>query len=274
MKSYDDYGLVNREGPENLPGRIGIEEILCDLDYLLFPGYRGEAEQDHPDLRQITGERASRLADNLICETEKSIGFVAGMDRGQGRAAAEIMVEEFFDELPHIRSFLSMDLEAAFRGDPSAKTPEDIILSYPGFQAIAVYRAAHFLWNRHVPLIPRMMSEAIHGRTGIDIHPGAEIGGYFFIDHGTGVVIGETAVIGKNVKICQGVTLGALSVKKEEALRKRHPTIEDDVVIYANTVIMGGKTTIGRGSVIGGCLWITESVPPGSRIFQVMPPAE
>jgi serine O-acetyltransferase len=158
-------------------------------------------------------------------------------------------------------------MQANFRGDPAAKSFEEVILSYPGFQAITVHRLAHYFWKAQVPLIPRMMSEMVHGSTGIDIHPGAEIGESFFIDHGTGVVIGETTVIGSNVKLYQGVTLGALSVKKEEGNRKRHPTIEDDVTIYSNATILGGETVIGRGSIIGGNVWITESVPPNTTVY-------
>jgi len=176
-------------------------------------------------------------------------------------------VEGFLDELPAIRRALSLDMQANFRGDPAAKSEDEVILSYPGFQAITVHRLAHYFWDAQVPLIPRMMSEMVHGNTGIDIHPGAKIGESFFIDHGTGVVIGETTVIGNNVKLYQGVTLGALSVKKEEGRRKRHPTIEDDVTIYSNATILGGETTIGRGSVIGGNVWITESVPPNTRVY-------
>ena len=284
MKSYEDYGLVNHSGGSNLPSRESIEGILRNLDELIFPGFREQAELDHNNLRLITEERVSRMARELIREVEKSIGFSMRLDReadklssrpgeyggayGGCRAAAEMVVEEFFEELPKIRGLLALDLDAAFRGDPAAKSSAEVILSYPGFQAIAVHRVAHFFWTRHVPLIPRMMSEIIHGRTGIDIHPGAETGDSFFIDHGTGVVIGETTTIGKNVKIYQGVTLGALSVKKEAASKKRHPTIEDDVTIYANAAILGGETVIGRGSVIGGNAWIIESVPPGSKIYR------
>jgi serine O-acetyltransferase len=159
------------------------------------------------------------------------------------------------------------DVNAAFRGDPAARSPEEVILSYPGVAAILVYRIAHELWVREVAMIPRMMSEYIHGKTGIDIHPGARIGDSFFIDHGTGVVIGETTIIGDNVKLYQGVTLGALSVRKERAKTKRHPTIEDEVTIYAGATILGGNTVVGRCSIIGGNVWLTESVPPGSRIY-------
>jgi serine O-acetyltransferase len=278
MNSYEEYGLINHAGGENLPSRESIESILSDLDELVFPGYREQEELDHDNLRLITGERISHLARKLIREVEKSIGFALrrpggrpggeyGGPHGGCHAAAELVVSEFFEELPNIRALLSLDMEAAFRGDPAANSAVEVILSYPGFQAIAVYRMAHFFWTRHVPLIPRMMSESVHGRTGIDIHPGAQINESFFIDHGTGVVIGETSVIGKNVKIYQGVTLGALSVKKEESGVKRHPTIEDDVTIYANATILGGGTVIGRGSVIGGSVWITGSVPPGSKVY-------
>jgi serine O-acetyltransferase len=177
------------------------------------------------------------------------------------------VVNDFFAELPQIRRVLSMDVLAAFKGDPAAKSVEEVIVSYPGLEAIAVHRIAHFFWERQVPLIPRMMSEIIHGKTGIDIHPGATIAESFFLDHGTGVVIGETCVIGRNVKIYQGVTLGALSVKKNEADKKRHPTIGDDVTIYAGATILGGCTTIGHRCTIGGNVWLTESVPDDTLVF-------
>ena len=280
MKSYGEYGLVNHSGGSKLPSRAGMEDILRNIDELIFPGFREQTELDHNNLRLITGERVNRLAREIIGEVEKSIGFALRTGSGKAaqpseygglhggcRAAAEMVVEEFFEVLPSIRSTLALDLEAAFRGDPAAKSADEVILSYPGFRAITAYRVAHFFWTRQVPLIPRMMSEIIHSRTGIDIHPGAEIADSFFIDHGTGLVIGETSVIGKNVKIYQGVTLGALSVKKEQGGNKRHPTIEDDVTIYANAVILGGETVIGRGSVIGGGVWITESIPPGSKVY-------
>jgi len=174
---------------------------------------------------------------------------------------------ELLGQLPELRRKIHLDVEAAFEGDPAAKSHEEVILAYPGLEAISIHRFAHELWIRNIPLLPRMMSEYIHGKTGIDIHPGATIGESFFIDHGTGVVIGETTVIGKNVKIYQGVTLGALSVRKELSHKKRHPTIEDEVTIYAGATILGGETVIGRGSVIGGNVWITESVPPYSRVY-------
>ena len=271
LKSYEAYNTVNHSGDANLPSRTSIETILERLDELLFPGFRENSGLKRNNLKLITAEKAYQLARQLIRETEKSLAFsarsgssICGNDGCH--AAAELVVGNFFDELPELRRLLYLDLQAGFRGDPAAKSIEEIILSYPGFQAIVVHRLAHYFWEAQVPLIPRMMSELIHGRTGIDIHPGAKIGESFFIDHGTGVVIGETTVIGSNVKIYQGVTLGALSVKKEESSRKRHPTIEDDVTIYSHATILGGGTVIGKGSVIGGNVWITESVPPESKI--------
>jgi serine O-acetyltransferase len=272
LDTYGAYGMVNHTGGANLPGREGIADIVRGLDELIFPGFRENQGLDHNNLRLITGEKVNHLARELIREIEKSLAFsvrLGSLSCGHGgcHAAAELIVESFFEELPAIRSTLSLDMQANFRGDPAAKSFEEVILSYPGFQAITVHRLAHYFWKAQVPLIPRMMSEIIHGSTGIDIHPGAEIGDSFFIDHGTGVVIGETTVIGKNVKIYQGVTLGALSVRKETADVKRHPTIEDDVTIYANATILGGETVIGAGSVIGGNVWITASVPPHTIIY-------
>jgi serine O-acetyltransferase len=159
------------------------------------------------------------------------------------------------------------DVAAAFRGDPAAKTVEEVILAYPGLEAIVGHRIAHFFWQAGVPLIPRMMSEHLHSKTGIDIHPGASIGKRFFIDHGTGVVVGETAIIGDDVKLYQGVTLGALSVRKGEGEQKRHPTIEDEVTIYSGATILGGRTVVGKGSIIGGNVWLTNSVPAYSRVY-------
>ncbi len=173
----------------------------------------------------------------------------------------------FFDELPVIYGSLIKDAEAICNFDPAVSNLQEVICAYPGFHAIAVYRIANRLLRQGVPLLPRMMAEYAHGKTGIDIHPGATIGESFFIDHGTGVVIGETSIIGNNVKIYQGVTLGALFVKKSMAARKRHPTIQDNVIIYAGSTVLGGETVIGRDSVIGGNVWLTESVPPGSLVY-------
>jgi len=181
---------------------------------------------------------------------------------------AEAVSLRFVERLPEIRDCLAADVEAAFQGDPAAKSFAEIVVSYPSIRALAIHRIAHVLYQEGVPLLPRIMSEYAHDRTGIDIHPGARLGRRFFIDHGTGVVIGETTRIGDNVRLYQGVTLGALSPRHVEALRdaKRHPTIENDVTIYAGATILGGETVIGEGSVIGGNVWLTESVPPGSKV--------
>ena len=273
LENYAAFGMVNHSGEVNLPGRESIDSIVRSLEELLFPGYLETLNTDAESLRKITKEKVYNLSQALIGEVEKSFAFSARLGTlncgNKGcRAVAVLLVDEFFEELAKIRVILTKDLEAAVRGDPAAMSADEVILSYPGFQAIAVQRIANFFWTRQVPLIPRIMSEIVHSRTGIDIHPGAQIGESFFIDHGTGVVIGETTVIGKNVKIFQGVTLGALSVKKEESGHKRHPTIEDDVTIYANATILGGETVIGKGSIIGGSVWITQSVPAGSKVYK------
>jgi serine O-acetyltransferase len=270
--AYDSQGLVNSSRGDNLPSQESIEDILRGLSELMFPGFKENAGLDRDNLRLITGERVHHIARELIREVEKSIVFsvrqgVFSCGNDGCHAAAELIVDDFFDELPKIRHALILDMKAAFKGDPAARSEEEVILSYPGFEAITAHRLAHFFWKCQVPLIPRMMSEQVHSRTGIDIHPGAEIGESFFIDHGTGVVIGETTVIGRDVKLYQGVTLGALSVKKELADKKRHPTIEDNVTIYSGATILGGETVIGRNSVIGGNVWITHPVPPDSTVY-------
>ncbi|MDR0600157.1 MAG: serine acetyltransferase [Treponema sp.] len=275
LESYGTLGLVNPAGEANLPSKKSVEGILRGLVELLLPGF-GEMETlEHDTLALITAERVNRTGRRLEREVEKSVAFgcrlasqaAADENRRGCRASAMLLVDEFFGELPEIRKALALDAAAAFQGDPAAKSMDEVILAYPGLEAIMVHRLAHFFWKREVPLIPRMMSEIIHNKTGIDIHPGAEIGESFFIDHGTGVVIGETTVIGKNVKLYQGVTLGALSVTKELAGEKRHPTIEDNVTIYSGATILGGDTIIGQGSIIGGNVWITGSVAPGSTVY-------
>ena len=271
LETYDTHDMVNHSGDVDLPSRVSVEQILAGLDELLFPGFRENSGLYKNNLRLITSEKVYGIARKLIRKIEKSLAFSAHLgvlscEYYDCHANAENIVEGFFRELPELRRVLSNDLQAAFRGDPSAKHIEEIILSYPGFQAIVIHRLAHYFWEAKVPFIPRMMSEVAHSRTGTYIHPGAKIEESFFVDHGTGVVIGETATIGKNVKIYQGVSLSALSVKKEDGNRKRHPTIEDDVTIYAGATILGGETVIGKGSVIGGNAWITKSVPAGSMV--------
>lgn len=278
MDSYQDLGGINHLSGPNLPSRQGILAILADLESLVFPGFKSEDALEHGSVRFITAEKINRLVRNLSVEINRSLCYerrisnVEHCDHAKERMGtlcrkeSETKAVEFVELIPHIRARLQKDVEAAFAGDPAAKTREEVILSYPGVEAIAIHRAANALWTAKIPLIPRMMSEIAHSRTGIDIHPGATIGDSFFIDHGTGVVIGETCIIGSRVKIYQGVTLGALSVKKEESETKRHPSIEDDVTIYAGATILGGKTVIGAGSLIGGNVWLTKSVAPGSLV--------
>jgi serine O-acetyltransferase len=272
LESYRAIGGINHlEGP-NLPSQQSVARIVEDLESLVFPGFHAEQNLDLAGLRWAIGEKVASVFRALSTEVERSLRYtcrtVKDCPRNQDcRGAAEELVHELLAKIPEIRRKVNRDVQAANRGDPAARSSEEVILAYPGVEAIMVHRIAHELWVRDVAMIPRMMSEYLHGKTGIDIHPGAAIGDSFFIDHGTGVVIGETAVIGDNVKLYQGVTLGALSVQKELANRKRHPTLEDDVTVYAGATILGGETVIGRGSVIGGNVWLTSSVPPGSRIY-------
>jgi len=270
--SYDRTGGINHRTGQNLPSREAIHAIVRDLETLAFPGYSQDDGIDDTNASFVIGELVHRTARALINETAKSLEYgyrVAGRSGCPAACHLEAreLVQDFFDSMPAIRTVLMEDVHAAFEGDPAAKSTEEVILAYPGLEALTVHRFAHFFWNRSVPLIPRMMSEYVHSRTGIDIHPGATIGSGFFIDHGTGVVIGETAVIGRGVKVYQGVTLGALSVRKSEGASKRHPTIGDDVTIYSGATILGGDTVIGAGSIIGGNVWLTTSLPPGSRIY-------
>lgn len=298
LRSYAEIGGINHLDGSNLPSRVGVVAILQDYQSLVFPGFTTEEPIQQGEVPYRITETLHRLARNLIMEIGKCICFrtrrtdpsektnrsVRSCVSGTAwdlscKKEAEQVVLELLGQLPELRRKIHLDVEAAFEGDPAAKSHEEVILAYPGLEAISIHRFAHELWIRNIPLLPRMMSEYIHGKTGIDIHPGATIGESFFIDHGTGVVIGETTIIGKNVKIYQGVTLGALSVRKDLSNKKRHPTIEDGVTIYAGATILGGETVIGKGSIIGGNVWITESVPPYSRVYNkpleyVMTPRE
>lgn len=276
LDSYNTLGFVNRNDTENFPNRQNVVSILSDLQSLIFPGFRTEEEITPSNISYITGKKVNNIIANLTKEIQKS--FIYTISNSQNKAnnykdshcfkLAEDTSVALIQEIPELRRKIQLDVIAAFNGDPAAKNNEEVILSYPGLEAILVHRIAHFLFKIGVPIIPRIMSEHVHGKTGIDIHPGATIGESFFIDHGTGVVIGETCLIGNNVKIYQGVTLGALSVKKTLQDKKRHPTIEDDVTIYANATILGGNTIIGKGSIIGGNTWVTSSVTEGSIITQ------
>ncbi len=270
IDSYLMYGGINLPDEKNFPNRENVISVLRDILSLIFPGFRTAEQIEQERLKYITGEKINRIVTMLTGETQKILLFLCkNKDAGKKNCfnLAEQTVLSLIEEIPEIRRKVSLDAKAALEGDPAARTFEEVILSYPGLEAVVVHRIAHFLHEKGIPIIPRIMSEYVHGKTGIDIHPGATIGESFFIDHGTGVVIGETCVIGDNVKVYQGVTLGALSVSKSFADKKRHPTIEDNVTIYAGATILGGKTVIGRGSIIGGNTWITESVPPESTVY-------
>ncbi|MCC6485002.1 MAG: serine acetyltransferase [Armatimonadetes bacterium] len=267
--SYEELGGINHLEGINLPNRQTVEAITYDLLKLVFPGFYEETRLRSNALRYHIGARVSSLTERLSREVQKSLNYEREAEVSEKDSRK--IVCDFLRCLPAIRSLLQKDVQAAYEGDPAAISEEEVILAYPGVEAIGVQRLAHHLYQQGVRLIPRMMTEIAHASTGIDIHPGASIGEYLFIDHGTGVVIGETCSIGHHVKIYQGVTLGAKSFKKDESGRivkggKRHPTIEDDVTIYAGATILGGDTVIGRSSVIGGNVWLLESVAPYSLV--------
>lgn len=274
LDSYEEVGGINKNGNYTFPNRENVVEVLHDLQCLIFPGFKKAEDIDSDNLRYMTGQRVNRIIAMLTKEIQKAMIYEFSqqkenkMEQELRSALAEKTTLALIEEIPNLRRMINLDMMAMFNGDPAAKSSEEVIVSYPGLEAITVYRLAHFLFINGVPVIPRIMTEYVHGKTGIDIHPGATIGESFFIDHGTGIVIGETTVIGKNVKIYQGVTLGALSVKKELQDKKRHPTIEDNVTIYANATILGGKTVIGEGCTIGGNTWVMQSVPPHTMVSQ------
>ncbi|MCR5177659.1 MAG: serine acetyltransferase [Lachnospiraceae bacterium] len=253
------------------PDRQEVIEISNKLLYICYPGFFRDRVY-----RTLNEEhRVTVLIEDIIYNLRKQVSIALRFNEAYASAGEKEIAEaagrittSFIKKIPEIRSYLETDLEAAFEGDPAATGKEDIILSYPGLMAITINRLAHELFLLRVPLIPRIMTEHAHSATGIDIHPGATIGKYFMIDHGTGVVIGETSIIGDHVKVYQGVTIGALSTRGGQNLRgiKRHPTIEDDVTIYAGASILGGMTVIGKGSVIGSNAFITSSIPAGTRV--------
>lgn len=277
-KTYEDGRGVNHIDGHNLPRESEILSIVNDLLDVVFPGYGGKETYSLNTIKFSIGEIIARVNIELYDQISRSFRYNCAMsncDDCNTPEMAEKTVRRFLAALPEIRESMKMDVQAAFEGDPAAKNMDEIVLSYPGLKAITIQRLAHVLYHENVPLIPRMMSEYAHRLTGIDIHPGAHLGKAIFIDHGTGVVIGETAVIGDNVKIYQGVTLGALSFPKDACGKiikgaKRHPTIEDNVTIYAGATILG-DTIIGKGSIIGGNVWLTETVAPGSKITATPP---
>ena len=272
--------VANTEHVFNLPGQKAVVEQLENLVGIMFPGCHGHAplaaESAEKTLHRLLADTAQQLRDQVQrafdyqCKQEKC------RDCGDCLAKATQAVISLLDQLPKIRAILQEDIVAAYEGDPAARSTMEIVMSYPGLYAITVQRIAHALYQEQVPLIPRVMSEHAHTRTGIDIHPGAQIGPGFFIDHGTGVVIGETCTIGRRVKLYQGVTLGALSFAKDANGKlikgiKRHPNVEDNVVIYAGATILGGETNIGHDSTIGANVWLIHSVPPNSTVYNQEP---
>lgn len=278
VKSCDREDCFDHVGPEPIPSRDAVIDIVHRLNRILYPGYFIRTRLDEFNVRYALGKESVELFDVLSEQITLSLRHdcirhnlpcVRCEERGE-----DIGVR-FMSRLPELRVILASDVRAAYEGDPAARSYDEIIFSYPGLFAVTVHRLAHELYAHEVPFIPRIMSEYAHRLTGIDIHPGASIEESFFIDHGTGVVIGETTHIGNRVRIYQGVTLGALSLPRGagELLRdkKRHPTIEDDVIIYAGATILGGDTIIGARSVIGGNVWVTESVPPDTKVFLKKP---
>lgn len=277
-KIVETYGRleVNLENTAGspLPSRDAVISILDRCLEVLYPGYFGFQDLSEGNLRfhvgSVLDSLAEDLSDQIYMASMHRLG-AEGMTSEECSRFSEEAVVRLLQGVPHIRRLLALDVRAAYEGDPAATGYDEIIFSYPGVRAVTVYRIAHELHVLGVPLLPRIMTEFAHGKTGIDIHPGAFVGESFFIDHGTGVVVGETTIIGNRVKVYQGVTLGALSFPKDESgevIRgvKRHPTIEDDVVIYSGATILGGDTVVGRGSIIGGNVWLTTSVPPYTKV--------
>jgi serine O-acetyltransferase len=271
LRTYEEHGGINYvEAAATLPSRPMIDEVCTELLAILFPGFHGEPLAHAGELPGVTVGRIKSLHARLKPEICKSLAALQTTDAIE--ACAEEMLTFFFAQLAPLRVMLWADIDAAYEGDPSARSYEEIILAYPAIEAIGMQRMAHLLYQKELPLIPRMMTEWAHSRTGIDIHPGAKIGSHFFIDHGTGVVIGETCEIGAHVKLYHGVTLGARSFEKDDHgnIRKggkRHPNVEDYVTIYPNSTVLGGQTVIGARSTIGGNVFLTESVPPDSLVY-------
>ena len=271
LRTYGETGGINYlDAAATLPSRLAIESACTELMSLMFPGFRSEALVSSEDLAETTRARVRNLQARLKKEICRSLGKIPSDEKTE-READEIL-RYFLSKLPEVRKMLWTDIDAAYEGDPAAQSYEEIILAYPALEAIAIQRMAHELYSKGLPLIPRIMTEWAHSRTGIDIHPGAKIGSHFFIDHGTGVVIGETCEIGSRVKLYHGVTLGARSFQKNEHGKikkggKRHPKVEDDVTIYPNSTVLGGETVIGARSTIGGNVFLVQSVPPDSLVY-------
>jgi serine O-acetyltransferase len=278
VESCYDEKCFEHVDAELIPSRESVIGILTRLREILFPGYFNQESIDRINLKYQMGRSVDLLFERLSEQIARSLRHECLRYDQPCVECVDLSQEEalrFLESIPKMRNVLATDVRAAYEGDPAAKTYDEIVFSYPGIFAIMVYRIAHQLFIQQIPLLPRIMTEYAHSITGIDIHPGAQIGESFFIDHGTGVVIGETTVIGKNVRLYQGVTLGALSLPRDAGERlkgaKRHPTIEDDVIIYAGATILGGECVIGTRAVIGGNVWITKSVPPDTKVLLEAP---
>ncbi len=272
LKDYQSDRAIDNLDIFNQPNKDVIIDMTKKLQRICYPGYF----RDHVYKVYNVQTNLGTLMEDVIYNLNKQISLVLRYNDIYSDCAEEIVSTkaeqlslEFLKRIARVRALLDTDLQAAYDGDPAATSIDEIIFAYPGIQAITIYRLAHELYELNVPILPRIMTEYAHSTTGIDIHPGATIGRFFFIDHGTGIVIGETTVIGENVKVYQGVTLGALSTRGGQTLRgvRRHPTIEDNVTIYSNASILGGDTVIGHDSIIGGNTFITQSVPPESHIY-------
>ena len=269
LASYEADGGINHLDGVNLPSQESANEIARECMHLLFPGYFEESRLTKKSVPRLVDSLLARFGKQLEVEVEKSLRFAR---EAHPATRARALVTAALGSLPELRKLIRTDVEAAYLGDPAARSYEEIILAYPCVLAISLQRFAHVLYELGVPLLPRMITEFAHERTGMDIHPGARIGSHFFVDHGTGVVIGETATIGTHVKLYQGVTLGAKSFETDNQGNpvkgvKRHPDIGDNVTIYAQATILGGDTNIGANSVIGGNVWLLESVPANSIAY-------
>ncbi len=272
--NYKEQGLFEIGIGEKLPKRKEIIEIVREIKRLMFPGYFGTENTAYVSLESFAGNTLATIYEKMFKQVKIAFSYKAeNKNMKEIEEKTEQTVLTFIDRLPYIQQMILKDVDAEYDGDPAANSREEIIFSYPGLFAIYVYRIAHELYLLNVPFIPRIMSEYAHGNTGIDINPGATIGEYFFIDHGTGIVVGETTVIGDHVKLYQGVTLGALSTSKGQGLSgvKRHPTIEDNVVIYANTTILGGETVVGKNSIVAGNSFVTKSIPANTKVTIAVP---
>lgn len=271
--NYKSQGIFEVEKGDKMPRRSEIVEIINEIRRIIFPGFFGTENTSIVNLGNFAGNTLASIYERLFKQIKVALIYDKKQETEDVNQISEDITLKFIGDLPKIQNLIFKDVEAQLAGDPAAGNMADIIFSYPGIFAIYVYRIAHVLYELKVPYIPRIMSEHAHSKTGIDINPGAKIGEYFFIDHGTGIVIGETTEIGDHVKIYQGVTLGALSTMKGQELSgvKRHPTIEDNVVIYANTTVLGGDTVIGANSVIAGNTFVTQSVPANTKVSAFMP---